>query len=731
MHDVALALVWHQHQPYYPDDVGGENPMPWVRLHGTKDYWGMAALLDEVPEFCATINLVPSLLVQLAAYADRGCQDEHLRVSRLPADGLSERDAMFLLDNFFMVSPEQMIRPYPRYHELLQKRGFGVDPAERAWKRFTKRDVIDLQCWSNLVWIHPVAFERDKELAEYRMKGRHWTEAEKQWLLGKQLELLGEVVPLHRRLQERGQVELCTSPFYHPILPLLWDKRLARRAMPGASLPQFLESYAGDAREQIRRAVEFHEKTFGQKPRGMWPPEGSVCQGMIPAIADAGIQWIATDEEILCHSTDNWVSRDANGYLRNPELLYRPWRVEEAGRSLQVLFRDHAMSDQIGFHYQRVAAHQAVEDFVGKLEAIGRATAGKTAQRPTLVSIILDGENCWEYYPNSGLDFLRRLYRRIVEHPKITPVRVGDYLSRHPATERLGHLFPGSWIQHNFGIWIGQADCNRAWDLLDQTREHLVRRSAEKSKSPEQLRRAWEELYIAQGSDWFWWFHDSHQSAQSSLFDRLFRKHLQNVYLCLQDEPPSGLAREISQGGRRRLHSTPTGLLHVKVDGRRTYFEWINAGRYVCQGARGPMDMTFAGLVSDLYFGFDTERLFIRLDACHGPFRERLAEVSRLRIAMFQPEGFELVVSQPAQRAPRVELFDRGASVADAGIEAAADWIFELSIPFRALGLATDDAIQFAVEIVQDEQVIERIPSEGAIETSVPSPDYELIMWQV
>ena len=222
MHDVlAGASVWHQHQPYYPDDIGGENPMPWVRLHGTKDYWGMAMLLDEVPEVHATINLVPSLLVQLAAYAEPGRQDEHLRVSRLPADGLSERDMTFLLDNFFMVHPEHMIRPYPRYHELFQKRGLTVDPAERARKRFTKRDIVDLQCWSNLVWIHPVAFERDKELAEFREKGRHWTEAEKQWLLGKQLELLREVVPLHRRLQERGQVELTTSPFYHPILPLL------------------------------------------------------------------------------------------------------------------------------------------------------------------------------------------------------------------------------------------------------------------------------------------------------------------------------------------------------------------------------------------------------------------------------------------------------------------------------------------------------------------------------
>ena len=248
MHEVSLAFFWHQHQPYYPDDVAGENPMPWVRLHGTKDYWGMAMLLREVPEMHATINLVPSLLKQLAAYTDSGHQDAHLRVSRLPTDGLSEDDSNYLLDNFFMVHPDQMIRPFPRYHELYKKRGLGVDSAEKARKRFSKKDIIDLQCWSNLVWIHPLAFEQDAELAEFRGKGRGWTEKEKQWLLDKQMELLRQVVPLHRELMERGQVELTTTPFYHPILPLLWDKRLARRAMPSVVLPNHLEGYAEDAR---------------------------------------------------------------------------------------------------------------------------------------------------------------------------------------------------------------------------------------------------------------------------------------------------------------------------------------------------------------------------------------------------------------------------------------------------------------------------------------------------
>jgi alpha-amylase/alpha-mannosidase (GH57 family) len=731
MHEVSLAFFWHQHQPYYPDDVANENLMPWVRLHGAKDYWGMAMLLSEVPEMHATINLVPSLLKQLLAYTEEDQQDEHLRISRLPADGLNESDMNYLMDNFFMAHPDQMIRPYQRYFELYKKRGLSIDSAEHARKRFSKKDVIDLQCWSNLVWIHPLAFELDADLAEFRRKGRHFSEQEKAWLLDKQMDLLKQVIPLHAGLQDRGQVELTTSPFYHPILPLLWDKRLARRAMPNVELPKHLDSYAEDARQNIIRAVELHEKLFGRKPRGMWPSEGSVCQAMIPTLAEAGIHWIATDEEILSSATDGWISRDNNGYLRNPEMLYRPWRVEEQGKSLQIIFRDHAMSDQIGFHYQRYAPEQAVNDFIGKIEAIGKATRGNVGHRPTMVNIILDGENCWEYYPNSGVEFLRELYRRVVQHPHIQPVRVGDYLARHPAGDKLGNLFPGSWIEHNFGIWIGHPEANDAWDRLHTTRRRLAEVTAKKSKPPAKIAQAWEELYIAEGSDWFWWFGDAHESAQKGLFDRLFRKHLQNVYLILDEAPPAELDKPIRQGQRHpRIYSEPSDLLRVKVDGRRTYFEWINAGHYVCGGARGAMNMVAAVKISDLYFGFDLERLLLRFDARGGPVREQLTQVDALRVRFLSPNGFVLQVKNISQKKPVAALLYNEKPVAEPGMEAAADMLLELAVPFRGLGLKTDDRIQFYAELLQKGQPVERIPHEGAIETTVPSPDYELIMWQ-
>lgn len=729
MHELAVALVWHQHQPYYPDDITQFNPMPWVRLHGTKDYWGMAMHLAEVPEVQATINFVPSLLKQIRAYTELKREDEHLRVSRMPADGLIEADRLFLLDNFFMAHPDQMIRPYPRYWELYQQRGLHTDSATRASKRFSTRDVLDLQCWNNLIWFHPIAFERDTDLAEFRRKGQDWTEDEKQWLLDKQLEILAEVIPLHRKLARQGQIELTTTPFYHPILPLLVDMRLTRQAMPQADLPRHLESYAKDADEQIRRGVAYHTEVFGMPPAGMWPSEGSVAQAIIPLIAAHGIRWIASDEEILTASTNGWISRDSQGLVQHPEMLYRPWRVEEGASSLQMIFRDHGLSDLIGFQYQRYQPEQAADDLLGKLEAIGQAT-GLRGKAPALVSLILDGENCWEYYPDGGLHFLRAMYQRLAKHPHIKPVRVGPYLEKHPATDKLGNLFAGSWISHNFAIWIGQPACNQAWDLLSEARAMLVAQTELAAVPKADLTLAWEELYIAEGSDWFWWFDQHHSSSQDWLFDQLFRRHLQNVYALAGQEPPSVLAKPI--GPQRAGHpglAQPTGLLNVKINGRETYFEWVNAGVVTASAARGTMTMADEQRVARVQFGFDEKRLLLRLDTV-GAARTRLADVEMLRIVLVQPSGFELLVSRPGDARPSVQLFHNDVPVSSHGGEAATDLILELGIGWRSLVPRAEAPLHFYAELIVKGQSIERIPHEGAIETFVPSADYELMMWQ-
>ncbi|MBV8557213.1 MAG: hypothetical protein JO116_16740 [Planctomycetaceae bacterium] len=729
MTSVSLALMWHQHQPYYPDDVAGENPMPWVRLHATKDYLGMALHLEEVPEFRCTINLVPSLLVQLDAYV-HGATDRHLRVSRMPADGLSHDDAIYLIDNFFMAFADVMIRPHPRYHELYLQRGLGHDTGEHALPRFRERDLRDLQVWSNLAWFHPLLFEKDPELAEFKAKGRRYTEDEKQWLLDQQRELLAQVIPLHRKLADRGQVELTTTPFYHPILPLLFDKRLAREAMPDVHLPNYKDGYVEDAEVHVARAVESHRNHFGARPRGLWPSEGSVCQAMIPLLAKHGIQWIATDEEILGCSLHGKVGRDGRGHVRHPELLYRAWKVNEGGHELGIVFRDHSMSDQVGFHYQRSPGHVAAGDFIGKLHAIGDACWHNPA---TLVPVILDGENCWEYYPDGGVSFLRSLYHGAVRDPRIRPVTVGEFLHEHPPVDTLHRLFAGSWISHNFAIWIGHHEDNRAWDALHATRQFLVAEEKTGRHDPEALRRAWDEMYIAEGSDWFWWYGDDHSSALDALFDHLFRKHLRNVYQLLGHEPPGSLFTPISQAiPYRPIHDQPNSFLRVKIDGRSPYFEWINAARYHCGNERGTMALATKGILKCIWFGFSIERLLIRIDTEGGAASERLAEVNQLRIGFVDPPGWEILVDAPALPRPAACIHHAGElSSNGTTVEVATGQILELGVPFCRIGLKAGDPIRFCVELLRGDSSVDRAPREGIFELTVPTPDFERIMWQV
>jgi len=728
MQPVALAFFWHQHQPYYPDDVGGETLMPWVRLHGTKDYLGMALHLKEVPEFRCTINLVPSLLTQLQKYTTGTGSDRHLDISRMPATDLSAADACYVLDNFFMANVDSMIRPYPRYYEFYSKRGLGIDSAEHALSRFSVRELRDLQVWSNLTWIHELAFEADNELRQFRDKGGNWTEKEKSWLLDKQIELLGRVIPLHRELSQSGQVELTTTPFYHPILPLLWDKRSAHQAMPDCPLPEYLDPYPEDAQLHIERAVRFHTEQFGSAPSGMWPSEGSVSQDIVAAIAEAGFNWIATDEEILAESTGGRVSRDGEGHARHPELLYRPWLVESDVAQLQVVFRDHALSDLIGFHYQRGDAAHSASDMISRVTAIGQAVAQADDTRPALVPIILDGENCWEYYPDGGVGFLRTLYRECAANDAIQPLKIGEYLREHPATDPIPDLFAGSWISHNFAIWIGHHEDNTAWDLLHRTREFL--KAEAEQHPPDIVERAWEEIYIAEGSDWYWWFGDDHSSAQDELFDQLFRRHLQNVYSLLGAPVPDVLNHPITQTAERVLHTQPTGFLPVKVDGRPTYFEWISAGRYQSGSERGTMTLVTEGLFRDIYLGFDAERLLMRMDTAHSA-RDDLDVVDELRICFLSPAETELRITGMKQYDPVVRLHRHGRSAAKAAPEVAIGRILELGVPLGDLRVEPGERVEMYVEVFARRQSVERVPHEGALQLTVPSPDFERIMWQV
>jgi hypothetical protein len=367
-----------------------------------------------------------------------------------------------------------------------------------------------------------------------------------------------------------------------------------------------------------------------------------------------------------------------------------------------------------------------------------------------MVSVILDGENCWEHYPGGGVTFLRALYDRCTRANDIRPVQIGAFLDQYPPRDTLPHLFAGSWISHNFAIWIGHEEDNTAWDALHRAREHLKQRSTEfglnnaetgpESRNGEpwsrhtgladNIHRAWEEIYIAEGSDWFWWYGDDHSSDQDALFDYLFRKHLQNVYVLLGDTPPTDLARPISRRAHRAIYSQPRAFLDVKIDGRQTFFEWISAGRYTCQNERGTMTMVARGPLKDVYFGFNLHALLIRVDFDNAA-RATLADFDMMRFGFVEPPGWELVIEAPATSEQTIKLVHQKQDMPATGVAVAIDNIVEAALPFEHLGLKVDDPIQFFVELLEGQQSRERAPREGTINLTCPSPNFEQEMWDV
>ncbi|MBI4552646.1 MAG: glycoside hydrolase, partial [Candidatus Latescibacteria bacterium] len=467
-----VVFVWHMHQPYYRDVLTGECLLPWTRLHGLKDYYDIPAIGAEFPEVHQTFNLVPSLIVQLEEYASQGKSDAFLDAAARPADRLTMDDRLFLLRNFFMANTDTMITPYPRYKQLLDRRGqYGTfDEVSNVQERFQPQDFLDLQVWFHLAWTGQTLKERP-EVQRLFTKGLHFTEEEKQTLLRVQREFLGEIIPFYRRLQDAGQVEVSLSPFYHPILPLLCDSFAAAVALPGLPLPSSRFAHSEDARTQVRRGVECYQQRFGRAPAGMWPSEGSVSPDIIPIVAEAGLAWIASDDEILTYSLAPSTTTGGAVPVLTPTQRYRPYRVGEGDQTVTLLFRDHLLSDRIGFIYSRWDAEDAAADFVGRLLEIRRQLPPSP---PFIVPIILDGENAWEFYANHGEDFLRALYTKVARTPELRAVTVSEALDAAGPTEPLERLFSGSWIGHSFATWIGHPEKNAGWECLDAARHALI-----------------------------------------------------------------------------------------------------------------------------------------------------------------------------------------------------------------------------------------------------------------
>jgi alpha-amylase/alpha-mannosidase (GH57 family) len=727
-----IAFVWHMHQPYYKDDITGSYILPWVRMHGIKDYYDMPALLTDFPDVHQTFNLVPSLLKQIQDYVENGATDKFLALTLKPAAELDQEDKLFLLKNSFMANWDTMIKPYPAFWQLLDRRGYSVSPndLQNATRYYTTHDYLDLQVWFNLTWFDPLFKNNDPFLRDLIRKGSGFTENEKALLVQKQREVMALIIPEYRKLSEMGRIELTTSPFYHPILPLLYDTDLARVASPEIHLPSNRFAHPEDARAQIKRAVDYHGKLFGSYPVGMWPSEGSVAEEIIPLIADAGIKWIGTDEGVLARSLGVHIERDFAGVMKNPEVLYKPYLAGKNDKQVSVVFRDHTLSDLIGFVYSKWDYKNAVHDLIDRLHRVRRSVV----DGPHLVSIILDGENAWEYYQNDGRDFFLYLYEKLSREQGLKCVTVGEYLKENPARTPIERLHAGSWINANYRIWIGHEEDNRAWDLLAQTRDALVE-YASKDGDPEKLARAWEEIYIAEGSDWCWWYGDDHFSDNDEEFDLLFRMHLMNVYRTIGLDVPDELQISILREDRQALPTVElTAFISPVIDGQVTnYFEWLPAGFYDVSQGGGAMHRS-ATIITHIYYGFDLKNLFIRLDPSGSLRDEKVADLAFF-INFLNPKGLDVEIRVlPHERRVSAALFrgENGARTQVGAINTvAANKIIELAVPFDLLGVKPNDEVQIFVTVERSGSEVEKWPYRGYIQFKVPTDDFEAMMWQV
>ena len=606
--DIEVALIWHQHQPRSPV-IDGVVSRPWVRVHAAKDYVDMATLVTEFPDLEVTFNLTPVLLDQLVEL-EAGAVDAYELVASTPVAQLSDEQRQFIVDRFFDVNG-QVIELFPRYVELRAQRDAGDD--------FDDQDLIDLRTLFHLAWLDP-------EMPEYvelldRVGGpagaADFTQDDTDALLAAHDRLVAEVIPTHAELWADDRIEVITTPLTHPILPLIADTSLASIGDPAALLPADPFREYLDAAQHVQRGLERAEELLGARPVGMWPGEGAVAQDVMRLFAANDVAWVATGEDVLAQSLGlGIITRDENDTVVEADTLYRPHTVATADGPVTMFFRDNRLSDLIGFEYSGMPAQEAADDLVERLQAIRLRLAeqGVDPDDAPLVTIVLDGENAWENYPNDGRDFLRAMYTALTSTDGITTTTPTRYLSEHPdAAGSIDEVFPAAWFSPDFGTWIGEAEDQRAWELLRLARLALRRAEQGGELTPEALEAATVAMLQAEGSDWFWWYGADQDSGNDRFFDDAYRELLGQVYDAIGEPRPRWVDVPIIPDPTLEPQVVSTEPLSVTIDGDGA--DWVDATTWSATevGTGGLLDPLLT-----LAVAIDDEQLALRLEGGFG-----------------------------------------------------------------------------------------------------------------
>ncbi|MEM9445329.1 MAG: glycoside hydrolase family 57 protein [Verrucomicrobiota bacterium] len=720
-----VVFLWHMHQPYYVNPLTKTALMPWVRLHAVKGYLDMIMVGRMYPEVHLNFNFTPVLIKQLQELAQREVTDAWEELSRKPASELSHEDKIHILENFFKIHWDNLIYPFPRYKELLDLRGQNYDltTIKESTRHFEDQDYLDLQTWYNLSWCGFSAEENYPELKELKRKARGFTEEEKNRVLDIHHEIVCTVLNYYREAKDAGQVEITTTPFYHPIMPLVYNTDFAHRCMPGRELPPPF-SAPDDVKAHLRMAQELHESVFGEKAKGLWPSEGSVAPELIPHFKEEGIEYFCTDEKVLFQSLP-------------PETdhieLFKTWACEFEGARVNALFRERPLSDFVGFNAARQTDQEATDFLIHHLEHLDEVVPSDNPNR--VVGVVLDGENAWETFHDGGKSFLHMVYQRIQASHKLRARRLGDVFAEFPPHNTVHHLHSGSWINGDFDIWIGDGEENRGWEWLGKTRNFLIEYAAENTLPSEVLENAWREIYAAEGSDWFWWYGPDFQTDSDFLFDELFRTHLKNVYYLLNEVPPKYLSAPIRQKGRLFTYTVPTSYIYPELEqDKESYFDWMGAGHMNLENSGGAMYQSDR-IARELYFGFNPENIFLRFDY-------KGQSPDQLIYTFHKPEPARIVINREASKHNKLETYLAKIERSKDGVRyysrketvhlAIKPQRIELSTSVHALDWKSEgETVTMTLQILENGTEKEIYPSTGLIEFTAPSPKFTLKNWFV
>ncbi|MGC8942066.1 MAG: glycoside hydrolase family 57 protein [Sulfurihydrogenibium sp.] len=660
MKKLYLCFLWHMHQPYYKNPYTNLFEMPWTFLHAIKDYYDMPWHLSKHPKIKATFNLVPSLLKQLEEYIQNPQVCYLLNTLEKPVEKLTQTEKLYLTDILFSANSKTMIKPFERYYQLYLKK-------HSKNSTFDNQEILDLQVLFLLAWSGNYLRENNNTVKKLIEKKKNYTHQEKLELITALKQFIKEIIAFYKDLNQKGQIEISTTPYYHPILPLLIDINTAKESLPNVNLPKLKSGFKDDAALHVKNAVEYYEKTFGKKPTGFWPSEGSISNETIKLFKENLILWTASDEDVLFNSIND----------RKIENIYKVYNYE----GVNIFFRDKYLSDAIGFRYQNLDPKSAVKDFILRLSYIYE----RTDFNP-VVSVILDGENAWEFYENNAKDFFQELYTQISEQDWIETTTFSEVLEKDIVVEKLNSIKAGSWIYGNFSTWIGHPEKNTAWEYLSEAKQIL-----EFEKENKNYDTAKSLLFVAEGSDWFWWYGDDHFSHYADKFDLLFRLNLQKIYDLLGKDIPSKLQKPIKKLYKEPIIKRPSYFVKPKIDGYvSNYFEWLSAGEVDL--TYDMSSMSFEPILKKLYYGYDEDYLYLRIDG---------------KVESITNKGYTLKVFFLSTCEFEIELPLKSEITEINGIKVVANKVIEIAIPLKLFDCRDFD-ISFT--LTKDGNVVEKLP---------------------